>query len=175
MRDIAVAFVGKSSSLTFDHGHQAVLPLGSLSGSHTVVNAVSLYVERGNLTFDRVHVKAAADPASASRDSKIGQFIQISEIGSDPRSESSYIRARGQGEHAVMSTFPSVIIRPSVMIGPHDAFLTVLVRLIRLLPVLALCINTEAFKWSEKAIMTYRAHSSISDGRREYTRYLMSS
>ena len=107
----------------------------AVAGSHTVVNAVSLYVERGNLTFERVHVKAAADLATASRDGKVGQFIQISGIGSDPRSESRYIRARGQGEHAVMSTFPTVIIRPSVMIGPDDAFLTVLVRLIRLLPV----------------------------------------
>jgi uncharacterized protein YbjT (DUF2867 family) len=107
----------------------------AVAGSHTVVNAVSLYVEHGNLTFERVHVKAAADLAAASRDCKVEQFIQISGIGSDPQSELSYIRARGQGEHAVMSTFPSVIIRPSVMIGPDDAFLTVLIRLIRLLPV----------------------------------------
>ncbi|CAN7578679.1 complex I NDUFA9 subunit family protein [Phyllobacterium sp. LjRoot231] len=107
----------------------------AVAGSHTVVNAVSLYVERGNLTFERVHVDAAADLAAASRNSKVEQFIQISGIGSDPRSESSYIRARGRGEHAVVSTFPSVIIRPSVMTGPDDAFLMVLVRLIRLLPV----------------------------------------
>jgi uncharacterized protein YbjT (DUF2867 family) len=107
----------------------------AVAGSHAVVNAVSLYVERGNLTFERVHVKAAADLAAASRNSKVGQFVQISGIGSDPGSESSYIRARGRGEQAVMSTFPSVIIRPSVMTGPDDAFLTVLVRLIRLLPI----------------------------------------
>jgi uncharacterized protein YbjT (DUF2867 family) len=107
----------------------------AVAGSHAVVNAVSLYVERGNLTFERVHVKAAADLAAASRNSKVGQFVHVSGIGSDPGSESSYISARGRGEHAVMSTFPSVIIRPSVMTGPDDAFLTVLVRLIRLLPI----------------------------------------
>jgi uncharacterized protein YbjT (DUF2867 family) len=107
----------------------------AVAGSHTVVNAVSLYVEHGNRTFERVHVKAAADLAAASRDSRVEQFIQISGIGSDPLSESSYIRARGRGEHAVASTFPSVIIRPSVMTGPDDTFLTMLVRLIHLLPV----------------------------------------
>jgi uncharacterized protein YbjT (DUF2867 family) len=107
----------------------------AVAGSQTVVNAVSLYVERGNLTFERVHVKAAADLAAASRNSSVEQFIQISGIGSDARSESRYIRARGQGEHAVASTIPSIIIRPSVMIGPDDTFLTVLIRLIRLLPV----------------------------------------
>ncbi|ATU94969.1 complex I NDUFA9 subunit family protein [Phyllobacterium zundukense] len=107
----------------------------AVAGAHTVVNAVSLYVEHGNRTFERVHVKAAADLAAASRNSRVEQFILISGIGSDPQSESSYIRARGRGEHAVASTFPSVIIRPSVMTGPDDTFLTVLVRLIRLLPV----------------------------------------
>lgn len=107
----------------------------AVAGSYSVVNAVSLYVEHGNRTFERVHVKAAADLAAASRTGRVEQFIQISGIGSDPRSDSSYIRARGRGEHAVASTFPSVIIRPSVMTGPDDTFLTVLVRLIRLLPV----------------------------------------
>ncbi len=107
----------------------------AVAGSNTVVNAVSLYVEHGNRTFERVHVKAAADLAAASRNSSVEQFIHISGIGSDPQSESSYIRARGRGEQAVASTFPGVIIRPSVMTGPDDTFLTTLVRLIRVLPV----------------------------------------
>jgi uncharacterized protein YbjT (DUF2867 family) len=108
----------------------------AIAGSNTVVNAVSLYVERGNLTFERVHVNAASDLAAASREAVVKQFIQISGIGSNPRSNSSYIRARGRGEDAVLSAFPdAVIVRPSVMTGPDDAFLTVLVRLIRLLPV----------------------------------------
>ncbi len=107
----------------------------AVAGSNTVVNAVSLYVEHGNRTFERVHVKAAADLAAASRNSSVGQFIHISGIGSDPRSESSYIRARGRGEQAVASTFPGCIIRPSVMTGPDDTFLTTIVRLIRVLPV----------------------------------------
>ena len=108
----------------------------AIAGSHTVVNAVSLYAEHGHLTFERMHVKAAADLAAASRHGGVKQFIQISGIGSDPRSESSYIRARGRGEDAVASAFPgATIVRPSVMTGPDDAFLTILVRLIRLLPV----------------------------------------
>ena len=115
----------------------------AVAGSQTVVNAVSLYVERGNRTFERVHVKAAADLAAASRNSSVEQFIHISGIGSDARSESSYIRARGQGEHVVASTMPSIIIRPSVMIGTDDSFLTVLIRLIRLLPVYPLFGNGE--------------------------------
>ncbi|MER8953104.1 NAD(P)H-binding protein [Mesorhizobium sp. M0833] len=108
----------------------------AIAGSQAVVNAVSLYVEQGVQTFERVHVKAAADLAAASRDRAIDQFVQISGIGSDPQSDSNYIRARGRGEGAVESAFPGAfIVRPAVMTGPDDAFLTTIVRLIRLLPV----------------------------------------
>ena len=110
--------------------------LSAIAGSHTVVNAVSLYVEQGEQTFERVHVRAAADLARASLLGGAEQFVQISGIGSDPRSHSRYISARGRGEEAVLGTFPrALIVRPAVMIGPDDAFLTTLVRLIRLLPV----------------------------------------
>ncbi|RUU98110.1 complex I NDUFA9 subunit family protein [Mesorhizobium sp. M6A.T.Cr.TU.017.01.1.1] len=108
----------------------------AIAGSQAIVNAVSLYVEQGAQTFERVHVVAAADLAAASRDGEVDQFVQISGIGSDPQSDSNYIRARGQGEIAVASAFPGAfIVRPAVMTGPDDVFLTTIVRLIRLLPV----------------------------------------
>ncbi|MER9051482.1 complex I NDUFA9 subunit family protein [Mesorhizobium sp. M0923] len=108
----------------------------AITGSQAVVNAISLYVEQGVQTFERVHVKAAADLAAVSRKVEIDQFVQISGIGSDPQSDSNYIRARGRGEVAVGNAFPGAfIVRPAVMTGPDDAFLTTIVRLIRLLPV----------------------------------------
>lgn len=108
----------------------------AVSGSGSVVNAVSLYVEKGEETFERVHVRAAADLASAAQTEGVRQFIQISGIGSDARSESPYIRARGRGEEAVRNAFPrTTIVRPAVMTGPDDAFLTMLVKLVRTLPV----------------------------------------
>lgn len=108
----------------------------AVNGSRAVVNAVSLYVERGEQTFERVHVEAAADLAAASRDAGVEKFIQISGIGADAKSSSPYIRARGRGEEAVKAAFPgAVIVRPAVMTGPDDAFITTIARLIRLLPI----------------------------------------
>lgn len=107
-----------------------------VAGAHTVVNAVSLYLEHGELTFERVHVEAAGDLAEASRQAGVERFIQISGIGSDPLSDSKYIRARGRGEEAVKRAFPgAIIVRPAVMAGPDDALLTSIVRLVRILPV----------------------------------------
>jgi NADH dehydrogenase len=108
----------------------------AVAGASAVVNAVSLYVERGDLTFDRVHVQAASDLARTSHGAEVSGFIQISGIGSDPRSSSAYIGARGRGEQAVRAAFPSAtIVRPAVMVGPDDTFLTTIVRLARILPV----------------------------------------
>ncbi|RWE55607.1 MAG: complex I NDUFA9 subunit family protein [Mesorhizobium sp.] len=108
----------------------------AIAGSQAIVNAVSLYVEQGAQTFERVHVKAAADLAAASRDGGVDRFVQISGIGSDPQSDLKYIGARGRGEVAVAGAFPGAfIVRPAVMTGPDDVFLTTIVRLIRLLPV----------------------------------------
>jgi uncharacterized protein YbjT (DUF2867 family) len=108
----------------------------AIAGSNAIVNAVSLYIEHGTAqTFERVHVKAAADLAAAAH-GEVDQFIQISGIGSDAQSDSTYIKARGRGEIAVENAFPgALIVRPAVMTGPDDAFLTTIVRLIRLLPV----------------------------------------
>lgn len=108
----------------------------AVSGSRAVVNAVSLYVEWGEQTFERIHVQAAADLAAASRDAGVERFIQISGIGADAKSSSPYIRARGRGEEAVTAAFPgAVIVRPAVMTGPDDAFITTIARLVRLLPI----------------------------------------
>lgn len=107
----------------------------AITGSYAVVNAVSLYVEREHQTFERTHVGAAADLAAAALACNADRLIHISGIGSDPRSHSKYVSARGRGEAAVASAFSgALIVRPAIMTGPDDAFLTTIIRLIRGLP-----------------------------------------
>jgi NADH dehydrogenase len=63
-------------------------------------------------------------------------LVHISGIGADARSPSPYIRSRGRGEAAVLDAFPSAtLIRPAVMFGPGDAFLTPLLTMLRHMPV----------------------------------------
>jgi uncharacterized protein YbjT (DUF2867 family) len=107
----------------------------AISGAWGVVNAVSLYVERGKTTFDSVHVKAAERIAAQTSRSGAERLVHVSGIGADPESKSSYIRSRGQGEVAVGGAFDDVsFVRPAVMFGPDDAFLTVIIRIVRWLP-----------------------------------------
>jgi uncharacterized protein YbjT (DUF2867 family) len=76
----------------------------AIEGAHAVVNAVSLYVERGDETFDSVHVDAARRGAIQAQRAGIKQLVHVSGIGSDPRSRSLYIRKRGEGELAVLGS-----------------------------------------------------------------------
>lgn len=96
----------------------------AIAGAFAVVNAVSLYVERGRDTFHAVHVEAAARVATIA--SRVGakKLVHISGIGADPSAPSPYIRSRGHGEAIVLKAFPSAtLLRPAVMFGPGDAFL----------------------------------------------------
>jgi uncharacterized protein YbjT (DUF2867 family) len=107
----------------------------AVAGADGVVNAISLYVERGTDTFHSVHVETAAKIARAARQAGIRRFVHLSGIGANTASSSPYIRSRGEGEAAVQTAFPgAVIVRPAVMFAPDDAFLTTILRLLRSLP-----------------------------------------
>jgi uncharacterized protein YbjT (DUF2867 family) len=107
----------------------------AVSGAWAVVNAVSLYVERGKDTFKSVHVRAAERVAKLARQAGVERLVHISGIGSDARSTSPYINSRGEGETAVLRAFPSAtLIRPAVMFGPGDAFVTPLLAMLRHMP-----------------------------------------
>src|SRR5262249_6892294 len=107
----------------------------AVAGAEGVVNAISLYVEHGDETFHSVHVETAAKVARAARHAGARRFVHVSGIGANAVSSSPYIRSRGEGEAAVQIEFPgAVIVRPAVMSGPDDAFLTTILQLLRSLP-----------------------------------------
>ena len=116
--------------------HDEAAVAAALAGAHGAVNAVSLYVETGRESFDAVHVEGAARLARHAREAGVERLVHVSGIGADPESTSPYIRARGRGELSVTQAFEAVtLVRPAVMFGPDDAFLTRMVKLVGTLPV----------------------------------------
>jgi uncharacterized protein YbjT (DUF2867 family) len=108
----------------------------AVAGAWAIVNTVSLYVERGEDTFHAVHVEAAKRIAALARQAGAETLVHISGIGANAGSASPYIRSRGEGEAVVIDAFPSAnLVRPTVMFGPDDAFLTPLLAMLRRLPV----------------------------------------
>ncbi|MGH8703634.1 MAG: complex I NDUFA9 subunit family protein [Burkholderiales bacterium] len=111
----------------------------AVAGVDAVVNAVSAYVEKGDVTFEAVHERGAATVAREAATAGVARLVLISGIGADPESASPYIRARGRGELVVHQAFPgATIVRPSAMFGPGDALFGTLAAIVRLLPVVPL-------------------------------------
>lgn len=107
----------------------------ALADAYGAVNAVSLYLERGQETFHTIHVESARRVAAQVQRRGVKRLIHVSGIGADPGSLSLYIRKRGEGELAVREAFAdAILIRPAVMFGRDDALLTTLLKLLKRLP-----------------------------------------
>ena len=112
---------------------------GAVKQSASVINTVGHYVEKGTATFDAVHGQGALHVARQARQAGVERLIHISGLGSDPASDSPYIRARGIGEDLVRKAFEGVtIFRPGVIFGPNDAFFNTLADMARKTPMLPL-------------------------------------
>lgn len=111
----------------------------ALAGADAVVNAVSAYVEKRDVTFESVHVRGARILAEEAAKAGVARFVLVSGIGADAQSRSPYIRARGRGEFAAREAFPRAsFVRPSAMFGPGDALFAGLADLVRILPAVPL-------------------------------------
>ena len=110
----------------------------AIKGANAVVNAVGLYVEKGAINFDSVHIEGAHTVARESLAAS-ARLVHISGIGVDEESSSRYVRARAIGEQRVREVAPNaIVLRPSVLFGPDDAFLRTLLNLVHYLPIVPL-------------------------------------
>jgi uncharacterized protein YbjT (DUF2867 family) len=124
--------------ITADIGDDRSLA-AAVSGSSSVVNAVSPYVEKPSRSFNSVHVEGAARVARLAKQTGVQHLVHVSGIGADPRSTSAYIRSRGEGEWAVRAAFAqATIVRSAVMFGPGDAFIQPLIKVLRASPIFPL-------------------------------------
>ncbi len=113
--------------------------VATVAGADAVVNAVSAYVEKGDVSFEAIHERGAETIAREAREAGVTRLVLVSGLGADPNSASAYIRARGRGERLVQHAFPdATIVRPGAMFGPGDALFSTLADLARLLPVIPL-------------------------------------
>jgi uncharacterized protein YbjT (DUF2867 family) len=116
------------------HDEQSVAH--ALAGAYGVVNAVSLYVEHGTETFQSLHVECAQRLATQACQAGVERLVHVSGIGADATSPSLYVRKRGEGELAARAAFAdALLIRPAVMFGPDDSFLTTIITLLERLPI----------------------------------------
>ena len=109
----------------------------AVKNTDVVVNLVGILFERGQRTFQRLHVEGAANVAQAAANAGASRLLHLSALGADENSPSIYGRTKKAGEDAVKAVFPgATIFRPSVIYGPEDDFFNKFAGMARLLPAL---------------------------------------
>src|SRR5260370_13782623 len=78
----------------------------ALAGAYGVVNAVSLYLERGQETFHSVHVESAQRVAAQALRAGVERLVHLSGIGANAASPFRYIPTRGAAQTAVPGAVP---------------------------------------------------------------------
>jgi len=95
----------------------------AISGANAVINCVGIQQQSGRQRFDAVQADGAGRVARLAAAAGVSQFVHISAIGADADSDSAYARSKAEGEAQVLAALPNaVILRPSVIFGPEDAF-----------------------------------------------------
>jgi NADH dehydrogenase len=82
-------------------------------------------------SLEQVNVTGTRNLLSAGLDAGVQRFVYVSALGASPAA-GPYYRSRFQAEDAVMSSgVEHVILRPAVVYGPSDHFVTAILSLLR--------------------------------------------
>jgi uncharacterized protein YbjT (DUF2867 family) len=111
----------------------------AVHGVAAVVNLTGILYERGQQSFEAMHVGAPEAIAKAAHKAGATSLVHVSAIGADQYAESGYAASKGEGEIRVRAAFAdAVILRPSIVFGPEDDFFNRFAALARILPFLPL-------------------------------------
>jgi len=123
-------------------------------GHAALVNLVAI-LHGDQAAFERVHVALPQKIARVCIGSGVNQVIHVSALGADSlqpdKSPSMYLRSKGEGEAVLLQAaegggagtaaqkgFDLSILRPSVIFGEGDKFLTLFAKLQKLFPLMPL-------------------------------------
>lgn len=108
----------------------------AFEGAEIICHLVGLIAETRTQTFKEIVARGTANVVKACRLAGVRRLLYISAIGTSSDAASKYHRTKYVAEQAVISSgLEYVILRPSVIFGPGDGFISMLERLIRMSPV----------------------------------------
>ena len=103
-----------------------------------LINLVGILFEGGRQRFDTIHSLGAEQVALAAN-AHGARVVHVSAIGADEHASAHYARSKAAAEKLVLAAQPAaVIMRPSIIFGPEDAFFNRFAALARMSPVLPL-------------------------------------
>jgi uncharacterized protein YbjT (DUF2867 family) len=113
--------------------------LERLVGGHdAVVNLVAILHGR-EADFERVHVELPQKLARACQVTGVMRVVHLSALGASLDAPSMYQRSKARGEQVLQAAgLDLTVLRPSVIFGEGDKFLTLFAKLQKMFPVLPL-------------------------------------
>lgn len=109
-----------------------------IAGHDAVINLAGI-LHGSRAAFDQTHTELSANLVAACRRNGIKRLLQVSALGCSAQSASHYQQSKAAGEQFVMrSDLDWTVLRPSVVFGRGDQFLTLFAQLCRILPVVPL-------------------------------------
>lgn len=108
----------------------------AVRGVDAIVHLAAIAIERRGESYEDVNTGVTIALVEAARAAGVRRFVHMSQNGSSSASPYRFLRSKGAAQDAVMaSDLEWTVLRPSVIFGPEDEFVTVLARLVRLSPV----------------------------------------
>jgi len=109
-----------------------------LAGHDAVVSMVGI-LHGSQRAFETAHVELPRKIIAACKEAGIRRLVHISALGASESGPSLYQQTKGKGEQLVMqSGLDWTVLRPSVVFGRGDQFLTMFAKLAKNLPLLPL-------------------------------------
>ncbi len=108
-----------------------------VTGADAVVHLVGIIAESGRQTFDAVHVRGTQSLLAAARESGAPLFVHMSALGArGDAAATKYHRTKWQAEEAVRgSGLPHVVLRPSIVAGPGNVAIGMMLSMLRFSPI----------------------------------------
>jgi uncharacterized protein YbjT (DUF2867 family) len=109
---------------------------GCADGCDLVVHIAGIIEETGDLTFESVNVEGTRAIVREAERCKVGRFIYVSSLGAET-GESPYHRSKRRAEDIVRNFAGGwIILRPGNVYGPGDEVVSLLLTLVRTMPVI---------------------------------------
>jgi len=107
----------------------------AVQGCDSVIHLVGIIAEKGSNTFDSVHRIGTSNVVEAAKRAGVKRFIHMSAIGVRADGVAEYQRSKWKGEEVVRQCgIPYCILRPSLIFGPGDGFVTQMMDMMKKFP-----------------------------------------
>jgi uncharacterized protein YbjT (DUF2867 family) len=106
-----------------------------MQGCDAVIHLVGIIVEKGRNTFERVHHIGTRNVVEAAKRTGVKRLIHMSALGARADGVAAYQITKWKGEEEVRSSgIPYCILRPSLIFGDGDGFVTQMIETMRSAP-----------------------------------------